>query len=234
MLMRIYKKINHGIRLHGFFYFFKLQFTERFYRNKFKKTSVDYREGKVTAEVLNNISANNDAKINQASPYYEIKKAFSFIDINYSDICLLDIGCGFGKVLNWGMIFNFKEVTGVDLDKSAISKTIDNCNNVQKRGYTTKFNVIQHDAATYNIPEGINVIYIANSFGKITMGQVLENISKYFFQQKKDLYIVYYKPTCPELFSEIGNCDKVYESFNKNKQMAELSIFKFSKVYLFV
>jgi SAM-dependent methyltransferase len=229
MFKSVFHKISEGIRFYGFSYFIKLKITDLFYNIKFKNLQVDYTEGDVTSATLNQLSTNKDAKINQASPYFEIKKAFSFIGINFSDISLLDIGCGFGKVLNWGMILNFKHVIGIDLDQSAIDKANFNCNQLNKKGYLTKFQVISCDATNYNIPKDINVIYIANSFGKKTMQQVLQNIISHCIENSKELYLVYYLPIHQDLFYNYVECLKLHESFCRNKAEAEMAIFKIRK-----
>lgn len=223
----MYKKLTNGIQYHGFSYFIRLKITEQFYNLKFKSLSVHSVNGNVPAEVLNIESVNGDAKINQASPHYEIKKAFAFIGIHFSEICLLDIGCGFGRVLNWGMLLNFKEVIGIDLDPTAVERAISNCYQLQEKGYTTKFKVLSEDASKYTIPQSINVIYIANSFGHKTLEELLENIIKYYnYHNKKKLYIIYYIPAHIDLFTSLTGCTKVYERINRNKTNSEMAIFR--------
>lgn len=226
-MYKLYGKISLEIKTQGIVYFFKLKTAEHLYKYKLKQFDIKYLEGVVPLDTLNGFSLNKDSKFNQASPYYEIKRAFSFINIKYEDICLLDIGCGFGKVLNFGMKLDFKKVIGIDLDQSAVDMSIRNCEKVRNNGYSTIFDVSCADASKYAIPEGVNIIYLANPFGKTTMENVLQNIMQYFQQSNLDnLFIVYYKPIFADLILSYQKSSIIYESYSTNKILAELAIFK--------
>lgn len=221
----LYKRIYLSIQTQGFVYYLKLKSSELLYKHKLKQFNINYPEGNIPLDA--NISLNKDAKVNQASPYYEIKKAFSFINIKHKDIYLLDIGCGFGKVLNLGMMLHFKKVIGIDLDKSAVDTAIKNCEKVRMNGYLTDYNVSCADASIYLIPDGVNVIYLANPFGKSTMENVLDNIMQYFHQSNlPQLFIVYYKPLFADLILNYQQSSVIFESYSTNKILAELAIFK--------
>lgn len=226
MFNNLFNKINQGISQHGFLYFLKIQTTEFYYKKSFRKLMVDYNVGEITAEILNKISTNKDSKLNRASPYYEIKKAFSFSGFNYSDISLLDIGCGFGKVLNLGMMLNFKEVIGIDLDNSAVEKAFTNCLQMQKAGYSCNYKITQADAASYLIPDGINLIYLFNPFGKKTMEDVVDNIIEYQHNYKKELYVIYSIPVHEDIFIAHKQVTKIYERLNGSKAKSEMAIFR--------
>jgi SAM-dependent methyltransferase len=228
MYKKIYNKIKAGINQHGFIYFIYLNLTEQYYKYKFKKLSVDYCEGNIKADELNNVSLNKDSKINQASPFYELKNAFILTGIPHSEIHLLDIGCGYGKVLNFGMMLNFKEVVGIDLDHSAIEKANSNCRQMQKNGYATSFKIFETDATKYVIPKNTNIIYLFNPFGKITMKDVVENIVEYYKTSRKDLYVVYSVPVHQDLFTNHIEFVKIYERLNGPKTKSEMVIFKLS------
>jgi len=222
-------KINNGIKQHGLLYFIKLNLTEQIFKQKFKKLSVYYTVNNIAKEVINKDALNKDSKINQASPYYEIKKAFLFTGIKYQDINLLDIGCGSGKVLNFGMMLNFNEVIGIDLDELAIKDATINCQQMQKNGYSTPFSIFKSDATTFTIPPGINVIYLFNPFGKITMKYVVDNIIEYYEREKKEMYIIYSIPIHQDLFIAHKEFIKVYERLNGSKTKYEMAIFKIGK-----
>jgi SAM-dependent methyltransferase len=231
MLISIYNKVKQGIKYHGYIYFLKLTITEQFYNLKFYTLSINYSEDNLCKEALNRLSINKDSKINQASPHYEIKKAFAFIGLDKSEIFLLDIGCGFGKVLNWGILLNCKEVIGIDLDEAAIEKAKKNCYKLQRRGYTTKYNIFNTDATKFPIPKDVNLIYIANSFGEKTMKQVLENILNHSkCNNNKEIFFVYYLPIQDDLLYSYKEITKIYEKFSGNKTRSEMAIYKISKI----
>lgn len=179
----------------------------------------------VQSNTLNNAEF-KDVHANQPSSFYMLKKAFSHINIKPENISLLDIGCGSGRVLSYAMLLNFKKVFGIDLDESGIEKAVSNCTQMQKNGYTTIFNIQNADATRYDIPEGINVIYMFNPFGEQTMKTVLENIIAYCKHLDKSVYLVYCNPVYINLFEEKKECEKLYECFfkNKNREMVIYNI----------
>ncbi len=222
----MYKKFKEEIRQHGFYYFVKLKITEQFFKYKFKKLSVDYSVCAITSETLNKKSLNPDSNINQESPYYELKMAFAFTGLKYDEICLLDIGCGFGRALNYGMLLNFKEVTDIDLDEFTIEKARANCNQMQKNGSATIFNLFQKDASKYVIPKWTNLIYLFNPFGLKTMEDVVENILNFNKDKNRDLYVVYAVPVFQQVFTAYKQCIKIYERLDGSKKKSEMVIFK--------
>jgi SAM-dependent methyltransferase len=156
--------------------------------------------------------------------------AFNFPGLKHSEICLLDIGCGNGRALNFGMFLHFKEVTGIDLDHLAVEKAIANCRQMGIMGYSTIYNVFETDACKFEIPYGINLIYLFNPFGKKTMEYVVDNILKYQQYYKKDIFIVYSKPVHKDLFSIHSRCIKLLERFIGSGTKTEMIIFKITNV----
>lgn len=226
MLVSKLKKITREIKHYGFSSLMLIKITEQIYNKKLKKIGIVYPNDTNNVEFINPLSSNKDSRCNQSTAYYQIKKAFNFTGINYSDICLLDIGCGFGKALNFGMLLNFKSVTGIDLDDVAIERAIVNCKQMQQTGCISPF-IVQHaDACDYEIPGPVNLIFMANPFGKKTMAHVLENIVTHCSTQKKELYLVYTVPAHKELFAGYAACTKLYESFTADKAGSEMAIFK--------
>ena len=228
MAIRNYKELKRLIQQHGFFYFFKVKVTEQILKRKIKKFGVQYPVSHRNMDTLNNESVNKDSFVNQATPYYNIQKLFAATGLDYETICLLDIGCGYGKVINLGMLLKFKQVIGIDLDESVIDKAIANCTLMQKMGCKTIFEIHQEDASKYIVPKSINVIFLANPFGQKTMEEVLENIVRHQKNNGNQLYVAYYMPTYQELFAAYKNCVKIFEYINTKRNYSEMVLFKFN------
>ena len=220
------KKLNAEIAQHGLPHFLRSKFTEQYYKYKFKGLLLDYKASNTTIEVLNTRAENRDSKINQASSYYDLKKAFILSGIEHPNICLLDIGCGNGKVLSFGMYLNCMSVVGVDLDPSAISSASINCGKMKEKGSKTMYKLHEEDAGKFSIPNEINVIYLFNPFGKNTMQLVTDNIFAHHAKNKKDLCVVYTVPVHQDLFITHEGCSKIYERLNGAKTKAEMAVFK--------
>lgn len=68
----------------------------------------------------------------------------------------------------------FHKVSGIDLDKEGLQNATVACNEISKRFNNSDFEIDNIDAATYDIPNSINVIFMFNPFGKKTMIEVIK------------------------------------------------------------
>lgn len=170
--------------------------------------------------------------LNEATAFYTIKKGFDLCGINYANICLLDIGCGYGKALNFGMLLHFKSVTGIELDPYTYNLAVANAEKMILNGYKTESKIYLSDATLLSIPVGVNIILMANPFGFKTMEKVLNNILDYRTQHNNELFVVYIVPVFKDLFDRNKCCTKIFESFNNNKENTEnteMAIYKIEK-----
>lgn len=228
MLINKIKTFNRHIKYYGFFNYILLKKTEMFYTSKFRKLGIQEPGNTNFEATLNEIALIKDARRNQSSYYRAIKKSFDITGINDSGINLLDIGCGYGRVLSFGMMLNFNQVMGIDLDQSALKYANANCKKMQQHGHNTIFKIYNADASTFEIPNETNLIFLSNPFGKDTMQKVLKNIVTHCKMQKKDLFVIYSVPVFQKLFENVTGCTKIYESFNGDKTNSEMAIFKIS------
>ena len=173
-------------------------------------------------------SQHKDAHENQPSSFYTLNKGFSKLNIPYKDIQLLDIGSGTGRVLTFGMLLKVKHVTGIDLDEEGIRQAISNCSIMQQRGYKSGFDVFSADACTFEIPVGVNVIYLFNPFGEKTMNEVIGNIVRHVDKTGKPVFVIYANPTLRHLFDNYPQATKIFESFFKNKK-PDMAIFRIER-----
>src|SRR6187401_1891237 len=76
--------------------------SENFYelrnRKKFAKLGVSHPDYCVNLDLTKSKSANKDSNENQPSTFYSINKAFKALKLKPSQVSLLDIGCGSGRV----------------------------------------------------------------------------------------------------------------------------------------
>ena len=224
MLTKKFKKVTGDIKHFGLSGFVLLKLTENIYTRKFKRLGIVHPGRQF--KIQDYYSVNNDSRKNESSAYYLIKKGIEITGINHKAIHLLDVGCGDGRVLNFGILLNFKQVTGIDLDGAALAKATANCRKLQKKGYTTAFHIHHQDACTYQIPAGTNLIFMFNPFGEKTMQAFLENIIRYATIDKTDLYVVYVVPVHRKIFAGYKQFIKVAEKFNRNNTVPEIAVFK--------
>lgn len=195
------------------------------FKRKFRKLGVVHTENDLNTDFISSLSANRDSHANQPSSFYSLHKAFKRISIPFSNINLLDIGCGSGRVLNYGILLQFNKVTGIDLDFISVQKAVENCKIMQKTGSNTLFEADVADAVKYPIPDGTNCIYLFNPFGEKTMEQVVGNIMAYCQNQLFDVYIIYANPVYKLIYENTKACEKIYACTFKGKTY-DLVIYK--------
>ncbi len=221
-----FNKINKEIKHYGLLSFTKTKLKEHYYKGKFKKLDIQYSFENTPISALNSNCVYKDAMLNEATAFYAIKKGFDICGINYADICLLDIGCGYGKALNFGILLKFKAVTGIELDPFTFNQAVANADKMKINGYNTSYNIHLSDASLFPIPDGVNIIFMANPFGFKTMETVVNNIMRYRYQHNNELFVVYSVPVFKDLFERNKCCTKIFESFNSNKKCSEMAIYK--------
>jgi predicted RNA methylase len=199
---------------------------DHYIRLRLKLKGVTYNVSAAQNEPAIVASTGKDAHENQPSSFYTLKEGLKCLPITYKEIVLLDIGCGNGMVLNFGMLLKFKQVNGIDLNKTALEKATLNCSKIYQSIKTTEYNVQYADAVEYNIPGAVNVIYLFNPFGSVTMEKVAVNIFDHANKTGKAVYVIYCMPSFKYIFEACAACKKIYERYNKNKTQVELTVFK--------
>lgn len=221
----------HNISIHvnnvGIATFTRTKVYDAFINYQLKKNGVNFKTTPIVGAAGNTVSSSfKDAHENQPSSFYAVKEGLKKVPIAHNKIILLDIGCGNGSILNYAMLLHFKKAIGIELDNKAINKALINCNRLKEKGFETEFEIINTDAVTYYIPEIVNVIYLFNPFGNQTMEKVVTNIINHAKKWQKEIYVIYNMPSYQQCFEWHPECKKIYERLNKNKTMAELSVFK--------
>jgi SAM-dependent methyltransferase len=222
ILNRFKKEINY----YGISYFINLKVTEIFYGFKTGNLELHCLDGYNKVEATNSLSVNGDSMKNESTAFYQIKKGLFVTGLAYSSISLLDIGCGYGKQLFFGMLNGFKKVAGIDLDESVVARAKSNCRRMYTKGNNTVFNVKHADACEFTLPQGVNVRFMANPFGRKTMEIVMEKIIRYRNNVSGPLYIVYSVPVHQEVLERYAMCKKIYEKRSAGKVISLLTVFE--------
>lgn len=229
MLQKITDKLRHlaaHAKNKGIANFITVKIYDNYIKMRLKMAGVNFSQTVKQQAQATAVSINNDAHENQSSSYYDLKKSFTFLPFGSSQINLLDIGCGSGRVLNYCMLRNTKSVTGIDLDEEALQLAEQNCAALKNKGYTTAYAVQKADATVFLIPEAVNTVYMFNPFGSQTMQATLHNILSHVKTTKKPLFLIYCMPTYKNIFETNNHCRKIYEEYNKDNTQCELSIFE--------
>jgi SAM-dependent methyltransferase len=201
------------------------------YAVRLKLLVMGFNFEKTSGEKIRKIhdSINNDAHENMPSSYYDIKQVLKHVPLPFSQISMLDIGCGSGRVVAFGMLCKLKKVHGVDLEEDAVKIADGNCKLLYTKGYNVPYKVTTADATVYDIPEGVNVLYIFNPFGATTMQCAIANIVRYGEKNSEPLYILYRLAAFRELFDNNNRFTKLYEQIHYSKRYWDLCVYQFNK-----
>lgn len=124
---------------------------KKYYKKEFDFNNNNYR-------FYDFITRNTIIPSSDVNNYY----LFDKFNINKNDV-LLDIGCGnCFNLLNLNRYLNFKKLIGIDIDIHNIKKCKKNLSLINEN----KFNILNKNAITYNIPTDVNYIYMYNPFQK--------------------------------------------------------------------
>lgn len=229
MLQKIKDKLRHlaaHAKNKGLANFVAAKVYDTFIKMRLRRAGINFSKTKAQEIAATAVSVNKDAHENQASSYYDIKKSFALLPFAISEINLLDIGCGSGRVLNYAMLCNVNAVTGIDLDEEALRLAAQNCEAVKKKGSTTLFTVTRADATLFDISQQVNTVYMFNPFGSQTMQAVLQKILVHVNATNRPLYLIYCMPAYKTVFEASTQCRKLYEEFNKAATISELCVFE--------
>lgn len=98
------------------------------------------------------------------------------MDIRQSEDVFLDFGSGMGRACIIAAMFPFHKIIGVEVCPKLNQIACANVSKALKKLKCKNIELIQVDAAEYNVPSEVNFVYFFNPFGRTTLNAVLDNI----------------------------------------------------------
>jgi predicted RNA methylase len=121
-----------------------------------------------------------------------------------SDSVFVDLGCGKGQTLLVASCSGFKRVVGVENRHELCGIAAANVQAFRKRHRdAAPIDVVEADAAEYDIRPDENVFYMYHPFGPDVVRQVVLNILKSVARHSRPVWIVYCRPMYGDV---IENC----------------------------
>lgn len=225
-LKKKYKNISQHIAYKGLPVFIKSKAYDYYQKYRLKQLGIYHAPVTGDKSLTSSKAVNKDAEENMPSSFYEMAEGLGQTGLKNKDVSLIDIGCGEGRILNFGMLLNFKEVFGIELDETAYKKAIENCEKMKSKGYTTAFHIEHMDAALYDLPQNINVVYLFNPFREKTMESIVEKVVAQVNKFKTPIYVIYCVPVWVKVFEQFPACKKIYENFNKAGTDRYIAVYK--------
>ncbi|SHF72584.1 methyltransferase [Ornithinibacillus halophilus] len=137
----------------------------------------------------------------EPTPYRALEVLLEHVSINQDD-CVVDFGCGKGRLNFYLHYFHHVNVTGVERDGNFYQQALDNLKNYKKvtKRNTEKVNFYNGIAEEYPISHQDNLFYFFNPFSITIFIKVLNNILLSYEQYKRDISIVLYYPSKDYIF----------------------------------
>jgi SAM-dependent methyltransferase len=105
------------------------------------------------------------------------------------------MGCGKGRVLLIGAEFGFEEARGVEFARELCEVARKNIAHFSQKRLTTKFTIIEADAATYEVSPEENIFIMCNPFDGVIVNAVLDNIVRSLRTSRRRVLVIYCNPT---------------------------------------
>jgi SAM-dependent methyltransferase len=121
-----------------------------------------------------------------------------------ADFTFVDIGCGKGLTLLLASDHGFQPVIGVELDPRLVDIARDNVRTylAEPARHERVIDVVQHDAADYELPPGPTIAFMFNPFGESTLRDVVKNMERSLRRSPRPFYLAYYNPVHREVLDE--------------------------------
>ncbi len=108
------------------------------------------------------------------------------------DSVFVDLGSGMGKVLMLTAGYSFAEIKGIEFSKELCEIAEKNLTSFKKRsGKGENVEIIHTDAAKYEMTGGENVFFLYNSFHKIVLQKVLQNLKASLEERPRKVWLLY-------------------------------------------
>lgn len=105
---------------------------------------------------------------------------------------LLDLGCGSGRLICVAAQFAFRRILGVEINPRLAALTGRNLSTLRK--FKARPEVVCADAATFTIPDDVNVVWMYNPFHGAVFESALKRITESYDRKSRQLRILYYNP----------------------------------------
>lgn len=126
-----------------------------------------------------------------AMGYPHVWAALRAIPVDPRLCTFMDFGCGMGRAIVAAATLPYREIIGIDVSDQLLSLARKNVDAMRGR----KAGPIQlavADAARYDIPDSVNLMYFYNPFHGEVLHRVVENIRRSFNRAPRPIHIVFF------------------------------------------
>ena len=126
-----------------------------------------------------------------AMGYPHVWAALRAIPVDPRLCTFMDFGCGMGRAIVAAATLPYREIIGIDVSDQLIDLARKNVDGMRwKRAGHIELMVA--DAARYEIPDSVNLMYFYNPFHGEVLHRVVENIRRSFNRAPRPIHIVFF------------------------------------------
>ena len=116
----------------------------------------------------------------------------------------IDIGSGMGRAMCVAAHYGFKKVSGVEFSDRFCKIANKNVVITKQTIPSFDYNILNKDAADFEIPEDADCLFFFNPFNELIMKKVINNTLKSLKKKPHNLFIAYVNPLHKQLWIKAG------------------------------
>jgi SAM-dependent methyltransferase len=137
--------------------------------------------------------------------YYILEYLFEWLaQKKWIGECLLDYGCGKGRVLAVAAHYGFGKVVGVEFSKSLCDQAMELLASTKARLPQLHYAIVHTDAAQHVPDDAIDTFFFFNPFDEQVMRPVIEQIKASHQRRKRRILILYVNALHQQLWLDAG------------------------------
>ncbi|MGL4989699.1 MAG: methyltransferase [Sarcina sp.] len=136
----------------------------------------------------------------EPTEYTVLKRLFENYNLESND-CVIDFGCGKGR-LNFYINYYFNcDVVGIEMNKYLYKKAIENKKEyLKKHNSNSKIEFVCELAQNYKIEKNANKFYFFNPFSVEIFMKIIDNILGSFYEKQRVIDIILFYPSDDYVF----------------------------------
>ncbi len=120
------------------------------------------------------------------------KEMLSCLKIKYEDFTFIDFGSGKGRAILMASELPFKRIIGIEFSAKLNEVARNNISYYKSRTQKCRdLELIESDAAAYQIPKEREVLYFNNPFNEPIMAKILANIQRSLKEHSREIFVAY-------------------------------------------
>ncbi len=126
--------------------------------------------------------------------YRGFRKIMRHVPIRANQDVFLDYGSGLGRALIMAGAYPFRRILGVELSHELNLRAAENVRRALRKLKCKEVEVIEADAAAYEVPPDVTVMYFYSPFSGAVLRRVLENVRRSLAAAPRKVTIIYKNP----------------------------------------